>query len=424
MEKFAGYGFNKSHSAAYAMLSYQTAWLKAHHPAAFMAAVLSSYMEKTDKVVTIIDECASLGLEVQPPDVNASMYRFTVASPRTIRYGLGAVKGVGEGAVEAIIGERERTGPFRSIADFCRRLDLQRVNRRTLEALIRAGCLDGLGANRATLMHQLPAAMQLGEQNTRALAAGQDDLFGLAPDADAPQATPDLPVETLPEWSEAVRLAGERETLGLYLTGHPIAEYADDMKALVSGRIADIAGARPVGEQRGFGGGRSVTVGGLVLEVRRRGPRVTLLLDDRSGRLEVSLFEELYQQHRDDLAKDAIVIVEGMLRFDDFIDDWRLTAKKITPVDQLREQQARRIVIRWQPRGDGAEFLRGLESALQPFRRGGCAVLLHYGGAQAWAAIALGEAWNVRPTRELVDRLTALAGRDAVRVVYGSRVAG
>jgi len=424
MEKFAGYGFNKSHSAAYALLSYQTAWLKAHHPAAFMAAVLSSDMDKTDKVVTFIDECVSLGLAVLPPDVNESVYRFTVADDRTIRYGLGAVKGVGEGAVEALIAERERGGPFRSLADFCRRLDLQRINRRTLEALIRAGCLDRIGVNRATLMHQLPAAMQLGEQNTRAIAAGQDDLFGLATPAVDAGSTPELPGETIPEWSEAVRLAGERETLGLYLTGHPIAEYAEELRHLVSGRIADIAGAKPVGEQRGFGGGRSVTVGGLVLEVRRRGTRVTLLLDDRSGRLEVSLFEDLYQQHREILAKDAIVIVEGMLRFDDFIEDWRLNAKRITPVDQAREQNARRIVIRWQARGDGGSFLRGLESALQPFRSGSCAVMLHYSGSDARAAIALGDSWNVRPTRDLVERLTALAGRDAVRLVYGPRLDG
>jgi DNA polymerase-3 subunit alpha len=424
MEKFAGYGFNKSHSAAYALLSYQTAWLKAHHPAAFMAAVLSSDMDKTDKVVTFIDDCAGLGLEVQPPDVNASMYRFTVASARTIRYGLGAVKGVGEGAVEAIIAERGRGGPFRSIADFCRRLDLQRVNRRTLEALIRAGCLDALGPNRATLMHQLPAAMQLGEQNTRAQAAGQDDLFGLAPAADSAEPPPELPVETLPEWSEAVRLAGERETLGLYLTGHPIAEFADDLKALVSGRIADVAGSKPVGEQRSWGGGRTVTIGGLVLEVRRRGQRVMLLLDDRSARIEVSLFDELYQQHRELLAKDAIILVEGQLRFDDFIEDWRLNAKKITPIEQAREQHARRLVIRWRANGENTRFLQGLEAALQPYRHGGCAVAVHYSGSDARAAILLGEDWNVRPTRELVEKLTALAGRDAVRVVYGPRLDG
>ena len=178
IEKFAGYGFNKSHSAAYALLAYQTAWLKAHYPEAFMAAVLSSDMEHTDKVVSFIDECAGIGLEVMPPDVNHSMYAFTVAGPGTIRYGLGAIKGVGEGAVEAIVGERERHGPFRDLADLCRRVDLRVAGRRTLEAMVKSGCFDGFGKNRATLVNALPAAMQLGEQRTRAVAAGQDDLFG------------------------------------------------------------------------------------------------------------------------------------------------------------------------------------------------------------------------------------------------------
>ena len=168
MEKFAGYGFNKSHSAAYALLSYQTAYLKAHYPAQFMAAVLSADMDHTDKVVTLIEECSDMGLAVLSPDVNASRYEFTACGSGSIRYGLGAVRGVGRGAVEAIIAGREARGPYRSLEDLCRRLDLQRVNRRVLEALLRSGSLDGLGANRATLMDSLGAALQLGEQNTRA----------------------------------------------------------------------------------------------------------------------------------------------------------------------------------------------------------------------------------------------------------------
>ncbi|MGB6450304.1 MAG: DNA polymerase III subunit alpha, partial [Steroidobacteraceae bacterium] len=180
MEKFAGYGFNKSHSAAYALLSYQTAYLKAHYPAAFMAAVLSADMDHTDKVVMLIEECKQLGLEVVPPDVNTSAYEFAVAGERTILYGLGAIKGVGLGAVESLIQEREGRGAFVSLTDLCRRLDLQRLNRRALEALIRSGSLDSLGANRATLMTRLPAAMQLGGQSSKAVEAGQNDLFGLA----------------------------------------------------------------------------------------------------------------------------------------------------------------------------------------------------------------------------------------------------
>src|SRR5512139_3320394 len=171
----AGYSL----AGAYAVLSYQTAWLKAHHPAAFMAAVLSSDMDKTDKVVTLIDECARMGLAVEPPDVNASQFMFTVSGPKAIRYGLGAIKGVGQGAVENMIAERSAHGPFRSLRDYCRRIDLKQVNRRVLEALIRAGALDSIGPNRATLMHQLPEAMQAAEQQSRAQAAGQVDLFGL-----------------------------------------------------------------------------------------------------------------------------------------------------------------------------------------------------------------------------------------------------
>src|SRR6201999_2972490 len=182
MEKFAGYGFNKSHSAAYALLSYQTAYLKAHYPAAFMAAVLSADMDHTDKVVTLIQECAEIDLAVEPPHVNASLYEFAVGGGRSIRYGLGAVRGVGQGAVEAMISEREARGPYTSLEDLCRRLDLQKVNRRVLEALLRSGSLDSLGANRATLMHTLPTAMQLGDQNSKARDAGQNDMFGLTAD--------------------------------------------------------------------------------------------------------------------------------------------------------------------------------------------------------------------------------------------------
>ena len=245
MEKFAGYGFNKSHSAAYALLAYQTAYLKAHYPAQFMAAVLSADMDHTDKVVTIIKECSDMGLTVLAPDVNASRYEFTACGERSIRYGLGAVRGVGAGAVEALIAEREARGDFASLEDLCRRLDLTKVNRRVLEALLRSGSLDGFGANRATLMDGLGAAMQLGDQNTRAHAAGQNDMFGLADNA-RPGAAAPRRAGLLPEWSEAVRLTGERETLGLYLTGHPLARFEASLPRLVSHRIADLIGDRPV----------------------------------------------------------------------------------------------------------------------------------------------------------------------------------
>ncbi|HET9388691.1 MAG TPA: DNA polymerase III subunit alpha [Steroidobacteraceae bacterium] len=417
MEKFAGYGFNKSHSAAYALLSYQTAYLKAHYPAAFMAAVLSADMDHTDKVVTLIMECADIGLQVKPPDVNHSSYEFAVGAERTIRYGLGAVRGVGRGAVDALIAEREARGPYKSIEDLCRRLDLQKVNRRVLEALLRSGSLDALGANRATLMQRLPAAMQLGDQNSRAHEAGQNDLFGLVSDDRAVRPAAPRRADP-PEWSEAVRLAGERETLGLYLTGHPISQFEAGLAQLISHRIGDLVSDRPMEPGR-FTGGRAVTVAGLIDEVKKRGPRVILRLDDRTGRLEVTLFEEVFQRHRELLSKDALVLVEGMLRFDEFGDSWRLSARRITELDKVREQQARRVIVRLPAQADCAVLLARLGEILSPWRGGPCPVTVEYRGSSASGALTLGPEWTVRASRELLEKLEALVGRGGVEVVYG-----
>jgi DNA polymerase-3 subunit alpha len=414
MEKFAGYGFNKSHSAAYALLSYQTAWLKAHHPAAFMAAVLSSDMDKTDKVVTLIDECLSMRLEVLPPDVNESVYAFKVAGPAGIRYGLGAIKGAGLAAVEAIVEERRVRGPFQSLTDLCRRIDLQRINRRVLEALIRCGSLDRIGPNRATLSAELERAMQLGEQNSRAVSTGQVDLFGLGHAEDC----------VLPDWPEAQRLAGERETLGLFLSGHPITPYEPDLKFLVSARLADIGGPRPAPAPEGgrsWSGGKPVTVAGLVLEIRRRPNRVTLILDDRSGRIEVSLYEETYQQHRDVIAKDAILVVDGTLRFDDFIEAWRVQAKSLLDIDRARERHARRLWLRWPAEFDEPQGMNRFEALLKPYLHGPCGVSVAVARADYSGKLNLPDAWSVRPARELLDTLTALVGRDGWYLVYGPR---
>ena len=367
MEKFAGYGFNKSHSAAYALLSYQTAWLKAHYSAAFMAAVLSSDMDKTDKVVTLIDECAGMGLTVLPPDVNESVYAFRVAGPASIRYGMGAIKGVGASAVDAIIAERSANGAFQSLPDLCRRIDLQRVNRRVFDALIRSGSLDPIGPNRATLTAELDRAMQLGEQNSRAMSVGQVDLFGLSAASGG----------VVADWTEAMRLAGERETLGLFLSGHPITPYEPDLKFLVSARLADVGGpkpAAPVDGVRNWSSGKATTVAGLVLEIRRRPNRVTLILDDRSARLEISLYEEIFQQHRDIIVKDAILIIDGTLRFDDFIEAWRLQAKSLMDIDRARERFARRLWLRWPAEFDCPQGMNRFEQLLKPHLRGPCGV--------------------------------------------------
>jgi DNA polymerase III subunit alpha len=424
MEKFAGYGFNKSHSAAYALLSYQTAHLKAHYPAEYMAAVLSADMDHTDKVVTLIKECGDMGLAVLPPDVNTSRYEFAAAGTAGIRYGLGAVRGVGAGAVEALIGEREAHGSYSSLEDLTRRLDLQKVNRRMLEALLRSGSLDGLGANRATLMEGLGAAMQLGDQSTRAREAGQDDLFGGPAGGETAGVAPPRRTPQRTEWTEAVRLAGERETLGLYLTGHPLGRFEAGLPRFVTHRIGDLVSDRPVaGLEAGRFGGRPVTVAGLIDEVKKRGPRVLVTLDDRTGRIEVMLFEETYRTHRELITKDSLVLIEGLMRFDEFGDAWRLAARRISELERLFEQEARRLILRC-THTDAARLQERLAAVLTPWHPGPCAVTIEYAGNTACGALNLGAEWSVRASRELLEELEGLVGRGGVEVLYGAPTAG
>src|SRR5579883_2159129 len=426
MEKFAGYGFNKSHAAAYALISYQTAYLKAHYPAAFMAAMLSADMDHTDKVVTLIHECEVMKLKVRRPDINTSRFEFAVEGDSAILYGLGAVRGVGRGAVEALIGEREARGPFTSLEDLCRRVDLQRINRRVLEALLRSGSLDALGPNRATLMQRLPAAMQLGDQNSKAHEAGQNDLFGLGPaPSSALHSSAPARVEgpVVQEWTEAIRLAGERETLGLYLTGHPAKPFAPLLARVASHWIGDLVSERPPagGESARFGGGKPVTVGGLVDEVKKRGTRFILTLDDGTGRLEVQLFEDVYLKYRDIAVKDALVVVEGLLRFDEFNDGWRITGRTVADLRKRGEQQARSILLTWpQDRSDTAALQGRLAELLAAHRPGPCTVVIRYCGSGARGELRLGTEWMVRASSELRESLEGVLGRGSVEVAYAA----
>jgi DNA polymerase-3 subunit alpha len=419
MEKFAGYGFNKSHSAAYALLSYQTGWLKAHEPASFMAAVLSADMDHTDKVVSLLYDCRKeVGLTVLPPHVNLSSYAFAVVDDKTIRYGLGAIKGVGEGAVEAIVGERRARGDFASLEDLCRRLDLTKVNRRVLEALIKSGSLDGLATNRATLMKRLDAALALGEQNSRANETGQHDIFGLAA-AHVPEAVrataPDQP-----EWTDSVRLRGERETLGRAISGHPIDRFMNDLPRFITGRITDYLEAekpQASGEGgRAFFGGKPVAIAGVVEELRKRGNRTSVVLDDDSGRIEASFFEEGYQQYREILVKDALLLIEGKVRFDEFANTWVLRATKVSELERLREKEARRIVLKVK-NTDGLSLDR-LQAVLAKYKGGACHVALQFMGTGARGTFSFGAEWNVRPAPALIEELETLLGRGRIAVLY------
>jgi len=422
MDKFAGYGFNKSHSAAYALVSYQTLWLKAHYPAAFMAAVLSADMDNTDKVVTLIDECREMKLEVLPPAVNRSEYRFTIAGDRTVVYGIGAIKGVGENAIEAMLDARRADGAFRDLWDFCRRIDLHKANRRVLEALIRAGALDELGNNRATLMEQLPMAIKLAEQHNASRAAGQVDLFGMIEESAVAEPDPQLASRVWDEWEEEERLQGEKETLGLYLTGHPINRFDAELNALVGTRIAGL-----LATGRGRGDREKRTVAGLVVGVRhgksQRGRMGSVVLDDRTGRMEVTVFAELYEQVRELLAMDRILAIAGTMNFDEYRDSWSLRASEVRTLEQARELAADHLLLTLDcadPRGHARarDRVQALRETLSTYRGGSLAVHLIYRRPGASGRLVLGDDWRIQPADELLKRLRHLLGMEAVEVSY------
>ena len=307
MEKFAGYGFNKSHSAAYALISYQTAWLKAHYPAAFMAAVLSVDMDNTDKIVLLIAECRDMKLKVVPPDVNTSDYCFTVQSDDTILYGLGAIKGVGQSAIECILQECREHGRYTDLFDFCQRVDTRKLNRRVFESLIRAGALDSMGDTRAAQIANLPMALQMAIQSARNQDTGQDDLFGET----RQESIVPLEKQVVPEWNEEQKLLGEKETLGLYLTGHPISRYAHELENITSGRLASLVSANgdnPAG--RPEAGERQIAIAGLVMTMRvrktRRGGKIAFLsLDDHTARIDVRIFSDVFDRYQAMLGEDT-----------------------------------------------------------------------------------------------------------------------
>ncbi|TDT37785.1 DNA polymerase III alpha subunit [Halospina denitrificans] len=411
VEKFAGYGFNKSHSAAYALVSYQTLWLKTHYPSEFMAAVLTADMQNTDKVVTLVEECRNMGLDLVLPDVNNSEYSFTVNDDAQVIYGLGAIKGLGEGPIESIVEARKEGGPFKDMFDFCARVDIRRVNKRAIEALIRAGALDKLGPGRAGMMASIDKAIQQAGQLSRNANAGMTDLFGedLVSTGDE---DPFADVAHLREWSDKQRLQAEKDTLGLYLTGHPFDAYEKEVRRFVPNSIADLKPGK--GTQR---------IAGLLVAVRtmknRRGqPMAFVTLDDRSARMEVTLFSEAFIEHKDLLQQDNVLIMEGRVSHDDYSGSLKMTADGVMDINRARREYSRglRLCVEQPQCANG--FLDELEDVLRPYRGPGCPVNLDYESPSARTLIRLGENWRVQPDDELLLSLRHLLGEDRVTLVY------
>ncbi len=424
MEKFAGYGFNKSHAAAYALVSYQTAWLKAHYPAEFMAATISADMDNTDKVVTFLNEARALGIVVQPPDVNASEYMFVAVEPKTIQYGLGAIKGAGHGACEAIVVERAN-GPYTDLANFCRRVDPNRLNRRVLEALILSGALDALATNRASLTLQLPDAIKAAEQHLRDRQSGQNDMFGAAVGTATPVLKIDLP--SAPEWPLEQRLQGERDTLGHYLSGHPTDPWKDELAQLSTCPIGEIVDRyqppkprrNDDGDNNRFRRGPDTpwTVAGMVAALRKRGDSDAYVrLEDGGGSIEVSFFGELYQQVAPLLTRGQILIVDGGLRIDEFSGGgFQLRARSACSLDDACRKHARLLQLKLN--GMRPDFVEQLQRTLAGYRGGRASVTLHgYRNRSAQADLELGEDWRVDAIPDLLRAVRALPGVQAARL--------
>ncbi len=416
METFAGYGFNKSHSAAYALLSYQTAWLKAHYPAAFMAAVLSADLQHTDKLDEIIHDCRELGLKLQPPDVNQSQYPFTVEDDATIRYGLGAIKGLGQSAVELIVQERESAGEYTDLASFCRRLDLQKVNRRAMEVLIRSGALDGLDPdrNRARLMQELPDALQAADQVQKDRESGQVDLFGRVEDLSGIR--PANHTEVTP-WTELQCLQSEREALGLYLTGHPTRFHAADLAKFTSCTLDQVPKRIPADSAANRRGGVNMTLAGMVRSVRRRINKGGFMaIEDHTGRMEVALFEAAWQQYAHLLVKDEILVIDGRVAKDEFSGGYRMKADKVLTLGEAKSGFSRGVHISL--RGPDEEICTRLLDAIRPYRNGNDEVYIDYNNGRAKARLVLGSEWRISACDELVAALSSIETVKDVRLIY------
>jgi len=411
VEKFAGYGFNKSHSAAYALVSYQTLWLKTHYPAEFMAAVMSADMDNTDKIVTLVDECQRMGITILPPDLNAGRYKFTVDTQGRIVYGIGAIKGVGEGPIEAIIAAREEHQKFSDLFDFCAKVDVKKINKRILEKLVYAGAFDSFGPHRASIMATLPNALAAADQHAKAESFGQSDMFGLL--TTEPELVKQAFVD-VPKWPEKVWLEGEKVSLGLYLTGHPINQYLHEIKHYAQTRLVDL---KPTHKDQ-----ISYAVG-LVLSVRvmtnKRGKRWALVtLDDKSARIDVRFFPEMFEQYESLLQADKILVISGQVSFDEFSGGNTIQARDAMDIVQAREKNAKGIQIQLESSWCNPASLAKLQTILQPYQGGSCPIQVQYRHPDAEVNLAFGAQWYITPEDELLYDLQQYLGASQVELVF------
>lgn len=403
MEKFAGYGFNKSHSAAYALVAYQTAWLKAHHPAAFMAAVMSSDMDNTDKIVNFMDECAHMNLKVLPPSVNHSQYRFAVDHEQNIIYGLGAIKGVGESAISSIVEERKK-GLFSDLFNFAKRLDMKKVNRRVLEALVKSGAMDDWKVERSVLTASVDKALKMAEKEHQNQVTGQFELLSFFDGSEHEEQ-----YEDCRPWTEKQRLDAEKETLGFYLTGHPADQYRREFKDIVS----SVSQLDPAVRKKAYLCGQ---VGSVRKILTRRGKKLVIIsIDDATAKLDVVVFSEVFDAFSQEISAGDILFVEGDIATDDYNGGVKMTASHLYSLATARVRFARCLQV--SVANAQASLLASLQSVLKA-HPGTCAVNMIYSNEQAKVELNLGSQWSVHPDDQLINCLKDLLGEQSVSMLY------
>ncbi|WP_439257279.1 DNA polymerase III subunit alpha [Lonepinella sp. BR2271] len=411
VEKFAGYGFNKSHSAAYALVSYQTLWLKTHFPAEFMAAVMTSEMDNTDKIVGLYDECLRMGLKVTPPDINTGKHHFSVNEQGEIVYGIGAIKGVGVAPIEALVSVRDKGGIFKDLFDLCARVDLKQVNRRTFESLIKSGAFDKLGPHRAALAKNLEDALQSSNQFAKNEEIGQADMFGVLTES---HEDVERKYAHTPPWTDKQILDGERETLGLYLSSHPISRYLTELKHYGRFRLKELMPNRR-GEVR--------TAYGLIIASRfavtKKGNRLGIAtLDDRSGKLDITLFSEALEKYGEHLQKDNIVIVSGQVSEDEYTQGLRMSVRELMTLSEARSRYVKSLAIMLKQDQITPQFIKQFQSVISPYSGGTIPIHIYYDSPQGRALLKLGVQWYIKPDDELLVDLVEMLGQSAVELEF------
>jgi DNA polymerase-3 subunit alpha len=415
MEKFAGYGFNKSHSAAYALVTYQTAYLKTYFSVEFMAALLSTEVSSTDNIVKYIAEARSMGIRVLPPTVNDSDSSFTV-DDGAIRFGLSAIKGLGGSALEAVLAARRQGGPFDSLYDFCERVPLKQLNKKTLETLVRSGAFDCFGRPRAQLFAALDGAIDAARSVQRAAESGQTTLFG-APELAQAVRPREVYDETITEWPELERLGLEKEALGFYVSGHPLDRYAADLERLST---------TPVSDLDSVGGRTEVTLACVVTALRERplrdgtGRMAFLTVEDRTGSVEMLVPAKTFVEIEDVLRRDVPLLVKtfvNVTRNEEGDEQVRLRCLDAQTIADARRSLTKRVVVTLKPESVARERLDALKALFEQ-HPGECGVRVVLDVPDAGEVdIDLPQAVGLSPTDALVDQFEELFGAGALRFV-------